>query len=216
MTTEYRVPIKDKWEWQSSVIDKDLISPPISPAKGDRYLIIGIGLGLWTGQDGNIAEYSGLSWFFTPKFEGMVVYVKDEGSWYCYTDSWQFFEYPKEYYNESLGETSTTSSYSTYINKLILNVIPKAGNYILFWNFKISASTAGYDVWCKVWNGTNIYSESRVNCSIIRNNVGWEERSGFIKLTLTPVNINFYIDFCRNAAGTAYIKDAKLLLRRTN
>jgi len=91
MTTEYRVPILDKWEWQEPVLDKDLTSPPGGLLKGDRYLIYGIGAGNWAGQDGNIVEYDGFFWFWIPKREGMIVYVKDEDIWYRYITSWDVF-----------------------------------------------------------------------------------------------------------------------------
>lgn len=89
--TLYRVSIIDKSEWQESVLDKDLTSPLPSPSKGDRYLVYGVGLGSWLGQDENIAEYSGSDWLFIPKREGMIVYVKDEDQWYSYTTSWVLF-----------------------------------------------------------------------------------------------------------------------------
>ena len=87
----YRVPILDKWEWQKIVLDKDLTSPPLTPNKGDRYLIYGIGSGDWVGEGKNIAEYDGVSWIFITKSEGMILYVKDENRWYSYIASWEIF-----------------------------------------------------------------------------------------------------------------------------
>lgn len=70
-------------EWQDSVIDKDLTSPPGSPATGDRYLLgldttANLLSGAWAGEDGNIAEYNGATWDFTTPTAGMAVLVDDE------------------------------------------------------------------------------------------------------------------------------------------
>jgi hypothetical protein len=123
-------------------------------------------------------------------------------------------KYGDYYYAESLGESNTTSSYPTFINKLTYNLTPNAGVYILEWNFEMSVSAAGLDIQYKVWNGTDVYSSARNSIGISYANSGWVIYSGFIKLTLTQINMNFYIDFCRQATGTAYIKNAKILLRR--
>jgi hypothetical protein len=88
---DYRVAIIDRWEWQKSVIDKDLTSPPLSLTKGDRYLVYGSGSGDWIGQDGNIAEFDGGAWFFVDRQQGMAVFVKDENKWYVYTTVWSKF-----------------------------------------------------------------------------------------------------------------------------
>lgn len=120
----------------------------------------------------------------------------------------------KYYYAESLEESNTTSLYPTYINKLTLNIIPIAGNYILEWNFSIANSVANKGSWIKVHNGTTVYLESQMNALFARASSGWLPIAGFIKLTgLTAINQNYYIDFCIGN-NTVYIKNAKLLLRR--
>lgn len=82
-----RTPIADEFPFQRNVKDKDLLSPPGSSNKGDRYLINGIGTGNWSGQDYNIAEYNGSSWFFISKTEGMIVWIEDENKYYVYDGS---------------------------------------------------------------------------------------------------------------------------------
>ena len=118
------------------------------------------------------------------------------------------------YYIDSLAESDTTSSYPNYRNKVTLNVTPVAGNYILQYDACVANSSGGSDTWIKFHNGTNIYCETRINCAISYANSGLECRSGFIKLTLTATEMNFYLDFCRQSS-TAYIKNAKIMLRRT-
>jgi hypothetical protein len=78
---EYKIPTLSKFEWQSSVLDKDLTAPPANPTKGDRY-IVGIGAtGAWAGHEGDIATYT-TSWEFTVKKVGMACYVLDENKVY--------------------------------------------------------------------------------------------------------------------------------------
>ena len=49
-------------EWQDSVLDADILTPPGSPSSGDRYLINGVGLVGWAGKDDQIAEWNGSAW----------------------------------------------------------------------------------------------------------------------------------------------------------
>jgi hypothetical protein len=73
----------DAFEWQPSVIDKDLTAPPVTPAVGDRYLIgldtgAAVATGAWAGEDGKIAQWNGTAWQFTTPSVGMFVSADDE------------------------------------------------------------------------------------------------------------------------------------------
>lgn len=75
----------ENFEWQESVIDKDLTAPPGSPVTGDRYLIgldtgASVATGAWAGQDGKIAEWNGSAWIFTTPTVGMFVAADDEST----------------------------------------------------------------------------------------------------------------------------------------
>ena len=87
-----KIQIADQqlFEWQMAVRDKDLLTPPGTPILGDRYLVNGIGVGAWAGQNYNIAMWDGVQWMFAVKRVGMVAWVKDEGKLYVYTavDTW--------------------------------------------------------------------------------------------------------------------------------
>jgi len=62
---------------QPSVLDRDLTSPPSSPADGDRYIVAASPSGAWTGQAGKIAAYQDGAWqFYTPR-EGWLAWVAD-------------------------------------------------------------------------------------------------------------------------------------------
>ena len=86
-----RVPVLDKFEWQKSVKDKDLSTPPTSPSVGDRYIIASSATGDWSGHDDEIAQWNGNSWDFTEPFKGMFIFVEDENALYCYITSWEEF-----------------------------------------------------------------------------------------------------------------------------
>lgn len=61
-----------------SVQDRDLTTPPATPADGDRYLIAASATGDWSGNDGNIAAWMDGAWtFHTPK-EGWLLWIADE------------------------------------------------------------------------------------------------------------------------------------------
>lgn len=63
---------------QCSVKDRDLATPPGSPAQGDRYLVATSPTGAWAGQAGKIAYYSGSAWAFAAVPEGFRLWVADE------------------------------------------------------------------------------------------------------------------------------------------
>lgn len=71
-------------DWQESVIDKDLATPPGSPATGDRYIVATGGTGAWVGKDGQIAEWDGSAWVFAIPNEGFTTRVMDENLLYIH------------------------------------------------------------------------------------------------------------------------------------
>lgn len=76
-------------EYQDSVKDKDLITPPTTPATGDRYIVKATATGAWLGKENSVAEWSGSAWvFYTPEV-GTTVYVDDEKKQYSWNGtSW--------------------------------------------------------------------------------------------------------------------------------
>jgi len=71
-------------EWQDSVLDKDLLTPPVTPTTGNRYIINGTGTDAWAAHDYDIAEWSGTAWVFTAEREGLAAWVEDENIIYIY------------------------------------------------------------------------------------------------------------------------------------
>ena len=80
-----RVPIIDESPWQYQVEDKDLTTSPGSPAKGDRYIMAGIGGGWSGGTINDITYYDGSIWIFVTPVEGFITWIKDENKLYNFT-----------------------------------------------------------------------------------------------------------------------------------
>lgn len=76
---------KHNIEPQASVKDKDLLTPPTSPAVGDRYIIgTGTGVGAWLNNNTKIAEWDGSSWDLYAPQTGWTCYVDDEQKVYSW------------------------------------------------------------------------------------------------------------------------------------
>ena len=77
-------------EWYNSVLSATILTPPSTPATGDRYLINGTGTGAWAGKDNQIAEWNGSAWIYTIPTAGAhvssdaetsVIYIFNGTSW---------------------------------------------------------------------------------------------------------------------------------------
>lgn len=71
----------------SGVEDKDLATPPGSPANGALYIVGAGATGAWASQDGKLAQYYSSAWYFHAPKEGWIVYIKDEDLIYAYNGS---------------------------------------------------------------------------------------------------------------------------------
>ena len=61
-----------------SVKDRNLTTPPVSPANGDTYIPAATATGVWTGHENKIAVYEVSAWvIYTPR-TGWVAYIEDE------------------------------------------------------------------------------------------------------------------------------------------
>lgn len=61
-----------------SVKDRDLATPPGTPASGDTYIVAASPTGAWVGKAGSIAIWSGSAWVFGVPRVGWIAYVEDE------------------------------------------------------------------------------------------------------------------------------------------
>lgn len=79
---------------QAGVVDKDLATPPGSPADEALYIVAGSPTGAWSGQAGKLAYWltSSGAWQFIAPREGMFVHVNDEDVYYKYNgSSWEAY-----------------------------------------------------------------------------------------------------------------------------
>ncbi len=65
-------------------IDRDLATPPGSPADGDCYLVAASPTGAWSGQAGKIAFRVNTAWAFITPLEGFTAWVNDENAYIGY------------------------------------------------------------------------------------------------------------------------------------
>lgn len=74
---------------QIVVIDRNLTTPPGSPANLDTYIPAATATGDWTGAENDIAFYDLDEWVIVPPAEGMIAYIDDENQWvYWNGTSW--------------------------------------------------------------------------------------------------------------------------------
>lgn len=65
--------------------DKDLTTPPGSPADGDRYIVPGSATGDWADHANQIALAINGIWHFLQPIPGWICYVEDEDLYYQFT-----------------------------------------------------------------------------------------------------------------------------------
>jgi len=61
-----------------SVKDRDLATPPASPAVGDTYIVAAAATGTWAGKEKQVAVWDGATWVFYAPRLGWVTYIEDE------------------------------------------------------------------------------------------------------------------------------------------
>ena len=73
----------------TTVVDKDLSTPPGSPADGACYIVKATGLTDWAGHDGHLAFWLSAvgAWTFIVPTDGMRMWVTDEDIWYQWSGS---------------------------------------------------------------------------------------------------------------------------------
>ena len=65
-------------------LDKDLATPPGSPAEGDIYIVAASATGDWAGQDGDLTYFINGAWAFLDPSEGFTIWVNDEDKHYTF------------------------------------------------------------------------------------------------------------------------------------
>ena len=71
-----------RFAYHLSIKDRDLATPPLSPADGDTYIVAASATDAWAGKDGQLAVWSTLpttpAWIFGVPRIGWVAYIEDE------------------------------------------------------------------------------------------------------------------------------------------
>lgn len=88
----------------TGAIDKDLATPPGSPATGDVYIVAASPTGAWAGQAKNVAYFDQIWRFITPR-EGLSLWVNDENLIYSFDGT--------NWVASVFGETNTASNLGT-------------------------------------------------------------------------------------------------------
>ncbi len=70
----------------NGAIDKDLSTPPVSPAEGDLYIVADGATGDWASHDNKITYFNQIWRFISPN-EGMILWVNDENKIYTWGGS---------------------------------------------------------------------------------------------------------------------------------
>ncbi len=60
------------------MLDRNLSAPPVSPARGDRYIVAAAPTGAWAGKADQIAAWDGAAWLFHAPEPGWLAFVLDE------------------------------------------------------------------------------------------------------------------------------------------
>ena len=124
---QYRIPIEETFSWQRPVKDKDLATPPVSPAKGDRYIVAASPTGAWVGYAKSIAWCSnatGPVWSFDIPAEGWQAWVNDEDVGYVYNGSAWVLEIHAQQHSITSTADHTSSATSGKMLKANANGLP--------------------------------------------------------------------------------------------
>lgn len=91
MSSQYRVPVLEQYEYQQKILSQVLTAPPGSPAKGDRYIVAATATGAWATHEKSIAWYDGAAWQFDAPAEGWQVYDDNVNRQFIYSGTaWIF------------------------------------------------------------------------------------------------------------------------------
>lgn len=101
---------------------KYISTPPVSPSKGDRYLIGSSATGAWSGQEDKIAEYIDSTWQFITPACGWIIGIEDLKIQYQFNGtSWIPLQTCKVIRNVSANTTVN-------LNDSVINVDATGGN----------------------------------------------------------------------------------------
>ncbi|HEY4143179.1 MAG TPA: DUF2793 domain-containing protein [Pseudolabrys sp.] len=110
---------------QLAVLDRDLPTPPGSPAEGQRWIVKAAGTGAWAGHNNAIAAWQDGAWQFSAPQLGWVAFVADEGTLVVWNGSaWgDFFSTVTSLQNLSMLGVGTTADSTNRISAKLNNAL---------------------------------------------------------------------------------------------
>lgn len=139
------------------VKDKDLATPPGSPAESDAYIIAASPTGAWAGRPNQITWYENGAWRFVVPIEGTEAYVQDENAKYIYGGSSWTIQSSSGGYEGGPITAATTADLATWVNQGTSTVSDGTGAMILkpqvdgfVHGREKAAPSAPYDLYMKV------------------------------------------------------------------
>jgi len=67
-----------RFGYHLSVLDRNLATPPGTPAAGDTYIVAAAPTGAWAGHETEVAVWDGAAWVFGAPRTGWLAYIEDE------------------------------------------------------------------------------------------------------------------------------------------
>lgn len=77
-----------RFAFHLSVKDRDLATPPASPAAGDSYIVAAAATGAWAGKETQVAVWDGSAWVFGVPRLGWKAYIEDEEVLSVFKTAW--------------------------------------------------------------------------------------------------------------------------------
>jgi len=148
-----------------------LTTPPSSPVLDSRYIILDGALGLWAGEDDNIAQWNGVSWdFYTPS-EGWTVWVKDVDTNYNFNGvDWVEFGTTVTHNNLMSLQGGQSSEYfhlsQSQYSQLHIPVTITGEGYLSLTGQEITANQINLST-----NVTDILADSNLSSNVAFNNI---------------------------------------------
>jgi hypothetical protein len=99
--------------------DRDLATPPGSPADGDCYLVAASPTGAWSGKAGKITFYLNTAWVFITAIEGLTAWINDENVFVGYDGAaWQTLSSPSGSYQPLDAELTALAGLTSAADKV--------------------------------------------------------------------------------------------------
>ena len=102
----------------TSVTDRTLTAPPVSPGALDVYIPASVATGDWVGQENNLARFENGTWAFYTPYEGQIIYSDGDSDFIRFTSgNWNIFSFTAGASSVAVSANDTTPDF--LFNKLV-------------------------------------------------------------------------------------------------